>query len=106
MHGLSNTVAAGFSCAQYEQWKAENTDGDDKFAALFEEGLVKPCPKCKKPIMKNEGEHSFLYSPCRVCWSFRVLFRAIVHVHYIVSESSVGHVRCLVSIHRGRVLCN
>lgn len=61
MHGLSNGVAAGFSCAQYEQWKAENTDGDDKFAALFEEGLVKPCPKCKKPIMKNEGEPTFLY---------------------------------------------
>lgn len=60
---------AGVSCEQHALWKRENAAANDKFEELFTQGLLKPCPNCKKPIMKNEGVCNPMQLPTHKCCS-------------------------------------
>ena len=65
---------SGFTCAAFQAWKKENDGGANAFKAMFDKGLLKPCPnpKCRAPIMKNEGCNFMTCGACndpkRMCW--------------------------------------
>merc|ERR1711860_84522 len=63
---------AGFSCTQFEEWRKENAAADQSYADMMKAGLVKPCPNCAAPILKNDGCNFVTCTSCNspngMCW--------------------------------------
>ncbi|KAH3732776.1 ubiquitin-protein ligase [Pelomyxa schiedti] len=57
------------TCAQYQQWKKDNSEADAKFAKWAAEH-TKVCPKCKTNIEKNGGCNHMTCKKCKheFCW--------------------------------------
>lgn len=62
----------GISCDEFQKWKADNEAADESFTMMIEKGLIKPCPNCAAPILKNEGCNFMTCSSCnspeKMCW--------------------------------------
>eukprot|EP00747_Dinoflagellata_sp_TGD_P179031 gnl/TRDRNA2_/TRDRNA2_29139_c0_seq1.p1 gnl/TRDRNA2_/TRDRNA2_29139_c0~~gnl/TRDRNA2_/TRDRNA2_29139_c0_seq1.p1 ORF type:complete len:565 (+),score=57.27 gnl/TRDRNA2_/TRDRNA2_29139_c0_seq1:39-1697(+) len=63
---------AGFTCDAFARWKEENETGERAYADMVAQGLIKPCPNCAAPILKNEGCNFMSCPTCndenRMCW--------------------------------------
>lgn len=63
---------AGLTCEAFARWKEENESGDRAYADMVAEGLIKPCPNCNSPILKNEGCNYMTCPTCNdpngMCW--------------------------------------
>jgi len=62
----------GVTCTEYQDWKKANDAGDQSYAELVLSGLIKPCPNCNAPILKNDGCNFMTCSACKspngMCW--------------------------------------
>jgi hypothetical protein len=62
----------GVTCTAYQAWKKANAAGDQSYGELILSGLIKPCPNCKAPILKNDGCNFMTCSACKspngMCW--------------------------------------
>jgi hypothetical protein len=56
----------GFTCKQFQAWRKKNAGGEKAYAKMLETKLVKPCPNCSAPILKNGGCG---FMTCEVCKS-------------------------------------
>lgn len=63
----------GVSCDAYREWKKANAASDQSYAELINSGLIKPCPNCGSPILKNDGCNFMTCSSCKspngMCWA-------------------------------------
>lgn len=63
---------AGWSCAAFGRWKQENESGGQAYADMVAGGLIKPCPNCAAPILKDDGCNFMSCPTCndedRMCW--------------------------------------
>eukprot|EP01113_Clastostelium_recurvatum_P026950 TRINITY_DN3240_c0_g1_i2.p1 TRINITY_DN3240_c0_g1~~TRINITY_DN3240_c0_g1_i2.p1 ORF type:complete len:524 (-),score=137.32 TRINITY_DN3240_c0_g1_i2:50-1435(-) len=68
---------ADATCAQYQQWKVENNEGEDRFRK-WATANTKPCPKCQSSIEKNGGCNHMSCSRCKhqFCWLCLELYKS------------------------------
>jgi len=63
---------AGFSCEQFKEWRAANASAETSYAKMLKTGLIKPCPNCAAPILKNDGCNFIICAKCKckdgICW--------------------------------------
>jgi hypothetical protein len=63
---------SGFTCEQFRAWKRANDSSERSYAKMLQDGLIKPCPNCAAPILKNEGCNFMSCPTCndkdRMCW--------------------------------------
>lgn len=62
----------GFTCQQFKEWRQANDSSEQSYAEMMQQGLIKPCPNCTAPILKNEGCNFMSCPTCndpdRMCW--------------------------------------
>ena len=54
----------GITCKNYQKWKKDNSQSDNKFNEFLKRKKVKKCPKCKVNIEKNGGCNHMHCSNC------------------------------------------
>jgi hypothetical protein len=63
---------SGFTCEQFRVWRQANDSAEQSYGKMMEDGLIKPCPNCNAPILKNEGCNFMTCPTCndpdRMCW--------------------------------------
>eukprot|EP00929_Paragymnodinium_shiwhaense_P054978 TRINITY_DN27572_c0_g1_i1.p1 TRINITY_DN27572_c0_g1~~TRINITY_DN27572_c0_g1_i1.p1 ORF type:complete len:279 (+),score=45.54 TRINITY_DN27572_c0_g1_i1:175-1011(+) len=60
------------SCDRFRAWRSENNAADASFAEMLASGIIKPCPECSAPILKEQGCNFMTCSVCKspnhMCW--------------------------------------
>ena len=59
----------GFTCAQFQKWKVENSGSEGAFIKWREKN-TRPCPNCNVSIEKNAGCNHMTCFSCKYnfCW--------------------------------------
>lgn len=62
----------GFTCQKFREWRQANDSSEQSYVEMTQQGLIKPCPNCAAPILKNEGCNFMTCPTCndpnRMCW--------------------------------------
>lgn len=58
------------TCAQYQEWRAANAQGDAAYRQLLAQDQARTCPRCRNAAVKISGCDSVVCHKCRHSFSY------------------------------------